>query len=101
MLRFFISPHPTFGSYANPIKFKVDASPYFWWWYALTLNEDYRKICQNYDNSPLILDIQTDRESVMKRVFNDFGDARYEGCRKKAFAKWRTNHVNTNETRGV
>ena len=101
MLRFFISPHPTFGSYANPIKFKVYASPYFWWWYALTLNEDYRKICQQYDKSAPKLDTQTDREIVMRRVFSDFGDVRYEGCRYKAFAKWWTNRVNTNETRGV
>jgi hypothetical protein len=101
MLRFFISPHPTFGSYANPIKFKVYASPYFWWWYALTLNEDYRKICQHYDKSAPKLDTHTEREIVMRRVFSDFGDVRYEGCRYKAFAKWWTNRVNTNETRGV
>ena len=37
----------------------------------------------------------------MRRVFSDFGDVRYEGCRYKAFAKWWTNRVNTNETRGV
>ncbi len=35
MLRYFVSPHPTFGSYANPIAWRVEASPYFWWWRAL------------------------------------------------------------------
>ena len=71
------------------------------WWYALTLNEDYRKICQQYDKSAPKLDTHTEREIVMRRVFSDFGDVRYEGCRYKAFAKWWTNRVNTNETRGV
>ena len=42
-----------------------------------------------------------DTEGMPRRVFSDFGDVRYEGCRYKAFAKWWTNRVNTNETRGV
>ena len=33
----------------------------------------------------------------MRRVFSDFGDVRYEGCRYKAFAKW----SGVDETPGV
>jgi len=101
MLRFFISPHPTVGSYANPIKFKVEESPYFWWWYALTLNDDYRKLCQIHAEGAPLQDAHTEKEIVMRRVFSDFEDIQYEGCRFKAFAAWWRNRVNTNETRGV
>ena len=35
MRRYFITQHPTFGSYAKPIRSKIETSPYFYWWLAL------------------------------------------------------------------
>jgi hypothetical protein len=37
----------------------------------------------------------------MLRVYEDFGDVRYEGDRYRAFTDWWTERVNTTETRGV
>ena len=99
MLRFFISPHPTFGSYKKPIKWKVEASPYFWWWYALTLNEDYRKLCERKASGEVVLAESAEREKLLQ-VYEDFGDLKYTGCRYAAFANWWTKRVNTLETRG-
>ena len=99
MLRFFISPHPTFGSYKKPIKWKVEASPYFWWWYALTLNEDYRKLCEQKASGEVVLAKSAEREKQLQ-VYEDFGDIKYTGCRYAAFANWWTKRVNTLETRG-
>ncbi len=99
MLRFFISPHPTFGSYKKPIKWKVEASPYFWWWYALTLNEDYRKLCEQKASGEVVLAESAEREKQLQ-VYEDFGDIIYTGCRYAAFANWWTKRVNTLETRG-
>ena len=45
MKRFFISQHPTFGSYKNPVAHKIEQSPYYFWWLALTLNEEYLELC--------------------------------------------------------
>ena len=99
MKRFFISPHPTFGSYKNPIKFKIDESPYFWWWYALTLNNKYKLFCE--ENNNFKNNYSNKEEIQIKKLYEDFGDVRYAGCRYVAFTKWWTNRVNTNETRGV
>ena len=97
MLRFFHSPYPTFGSYKNPVHWKVEASPYFWWWYALTLNEGYDELCEQRSTGT-VLNCTDER---MLRVYEDFGDVRYEGDRYLAFSKWWTERVNTNEQRGV
>jgi hypothetical protein len=86
MKRYFLQPYPTFGSYANPIQYKVESSPYFWWWLALTMSDEYSDFCDK------MLDTAykpaTKRESQILRVYNDFGDVRYEGKRHAAFAKW-------------
>ncbi len=99
MIRFFISPHPTFGNYKKPVKWKVEASPYFWWWYALTLNEDYRKLCEQKANGETVL-AETVEEEKQLQVYEDFGNVQYTGCRYAAFASWWTKRVNTLETRG-
>lgn len=97
MLRFFHSPYPTFGSYKNPTHWKIEASPYYWWWYALTLNAGYAQLCaQDAENQNT-----HSADERMLRVYEDFGDIRYEGCRYLAFTQWWTNRVNTNEQRGV
>ena len=99
MIRFFISPHPTFGNYKKPVKWKVEASPYFWWWYALTLNEDYRKLSERKASGEVVL-AETAEEKKQLQVYEDFGDIQYTGCRYSAFASWWTKRVNTLETRG-
>lgn len=100
MLRFFISPHPTFGSYAQPHKWKVEASPYFWWWYALTQNAEYTQLSQDIVLGTVEQHMLTEQQQKMLMVYEDFGDVGFEGCRYAAFARWWRNRVNTNETRG-
>jgi len=95
MLRYFITQHPTFGSYANPIASRVEKSPYYYWWLALTLNDTYTEYCENISVEQ---NIQT--ETAIHKVYEDFGDVRYEGNRYIAFAKWWRSKVNDNETRG-
>ncbi|UWR04221.1 hypothetical protein K3740_05890 [Ruegeria conchae] len=88
MRRYFISPHPTFGRTEIPAAFKVESSPYYWWWHALTLNEGYIAACEN---SGLGFDL----------VYKDFGDVRYQGNRHAAFKVWWNERVNTLEDRGA
>jgi len=87
MIRFFMSQHPLFGSYKNPVPYKVEASPYYWWWYALTLNKDYGIACEN-------------NGSGFEEVYANFGDVRYEGNKHYAFCCWWRERVNTLEKRG-
>ena len=94
MLRYFITQHPTFGSYANPIASKIEKSPYFYWWLALTLNSDYIEICSN----PSANRFKTNNDIL--KVYKDFGDVRYEGDKYIAFTKWWRSKVNDTETRG-
>lgn len=91
MLRYFIAQHPTFGSYKNPIPSKVEASPFYFWWLALTLNEDYSELCERLSNGQITA--STDHEQTMLNVYKDFGDVRYSGNRHKAFADWWTAEV--------
>lgn len=94
MRRYFISQHPTFGSYANPIASKIEQSPYYYWWLALTLNTDYCALCAN----PCSNRFKTN--TAIQRVYEDFGDVRYEGDKYLAFTKWWRSKVNDTETRG-
>jgi hypothetical protein len=98
----FISPWPTFGSYKNPVAFRVEASPYFWWWYALTLNPDYMAVCASLGDVSVTSGAygEEDRKSI-SRVYRDFGDVRYEGSRYIAFARWWTQKLDHGQTRGV
>ena len=93
MRRYFISQHPTFGTYANPIKWKIEESPYFFWWLALTLNKDYLALCRNPSAKRF--------SKAMKSAHKDFGDVRYEGDRHLAFTKWWTEKLPNGETRGA
>ena len=94
MRRFFISPHPTFGSYKNPISTKIEKSPYYFWWLALTLNKEYLAICKDG------LECTEMEGSKLNRIFADFGDVRYEGDKHKAFANWWRRKTNDTETMG-
>lgn len=82
-----MSPWPTFGRKGIPAAFKVEASPYFWWWYALTLHEGYVAACVS-------------GSADYAKVFEDFGDVRYNGNRYAAFKSWWSERVNTLEDRG-
>lgn len=97
MLRFFHSPYPTFGRQKQPSQKTIEASPYFWWWYALTLNTDYRELCEQTAANTVL----NRTDARMLSVYEDFGDVRYEGDRYVAFKQWWTERVNTNEQRGV
>ena len=95
MRRYFISQYPTFGSYANPTKWKIEQSPYFYWWLALTLNDDYVALCKN----PSANHFKTKKELL--KVYEDFGDVRFEGDRYIAFAKWWNAKLANGETKGA
>lgn len=95
MKRFFISQHPTFGSFSRPIKWKVEQSPYFYWWLALTLNEDYLRVC---DDPSANLHRQSKK---LQYVYENFGDVRYKGDSHVAFSKWWNQKLDNGETRGV
>ena len=95
MRRYFISQYPTFGSYANPTKWKIEQSPYFYWWLALTLNGDYVALCGN----PSANRFKTKKKLL--KVYEDFGDVRYEGDRYVAFAKWWNAKLANGETKGA
>jgi hypothetical protein len=98
----FLSPWPTFGSYKNPVAFRVEASPYFWWWYALTLNDDYLAVCDSEGNTDRVSKVYgKDQRAQIARVYADFGDVRYEGSRYIAFAQWWTRKIDGSATRGV
>lgn len=97
MLRFFHSPYPTFGRQKQPSQKKIEASPYFWWWYALTLNNDYAELCEQKATNTVL----NTTDARMMKLNEDFGDVRYEGDRYVAFKQWWTERVNTNEQRGV
>ena len=94
MKRFFISKHPTFGSYKSPVANKVEQSPYYFWWLALTLNEDYLELCAG------ALKCVEVKDSPLHQVFADFGDVRYDGDKYKAFANWWRSKANDAETIG-
>lgn len=93
--RFFITQHPTFGSYANPIKSKIEKSPYFYWFKALTLNDDYVEYCANPSNN------RFKTNDSIHQVYKDFGDVRHEGCVYLAFTKWWIEKIDELDTRGT
>ena len=94
MKRYFISQHPTFGSYENPNSKKIQKSPYYFWWLALTLNTEYIEYCDkaNSESHP--------KNATLRAVYDDFGDVRYNGDKFLAFTKWWRTKVNATETRG-
>jgi hypothetical protein len=96
MKRFFISPHPTFGSYKNPIPAKIEKSPYYYWWLALTLNDDYLELCSSLSepacNPPTTSTL---------RVAVDFGDVSYIGSKYEAFTNWWCEKLSNQDTKGT
>ena len=102
MQRHFVSYAPRFGSYKEPRPFLVKQSPYYWWWLALTLNEDYAKLCEQQQRQRASTSRdQSAPQSRMLKVYEDWGDVRYDGDRYRAFCDWWRNRVNTNEERGA
>lgn len=91
MLRHFIAQPPRFGSYKNPNKTTVKESPYFYWWLALTLNDEYSELCARLQNGSV--KAANELEQQMLAVYEDFGDVRYDGDRYVAFATWWTAKV--------
>lgn len=98
MLRHFIQPHPTFGSYKNPVKRKVEASPYYFWWLALTLSDEYSQFCDRAKLDGKISPVLSERDTRMHWVYKNFGDVRYEGNRYVAFANWWNTEVGRYES---
>ena len=84
-----------FGSYAKPTKWKIEQSPYFFWWLALTLNDDYVALCEKQSAS------RFKTKKKLLAVYEDFGDVRYEGDRYLAFAKWWNAKLANGETKGA
>ncbi len=100
MRRFFISQHPTFGSYKEPNPIRIEQSPYYWWWYALTLSTNYIALCHKLSEQSVQTHLLTRLEKKMYSTYKDFGDVRYKGCRYKAFTKWWTSKTTKEESRG-
>ena len=92
-IRFYKSYAPRFGSYLNPIKWKIEESHYYFWWLALTLNEDYRKFCASKNAK------KKDLKQMLK-IYEDFGDVSYVGDKHIAFTKWWLTKMPNGETRG-
>lgn len=89
MRRFFIAQHPTYGSAKNPVKWRLEESPYYWWWVALTKNSRYIDCCNRGGKGKLA------------KLYKELGDVRYEGNRLKAFVSWWTHEMSSGEKRGV
>ena len=96
MRRFFISPHPTFGSYKNPVASKIEKSPYYYWWLALTLNDGYLNLCSKAGR------LESNSHSAQElRVAADFGDVSYTGDKYKAFTNWWCEKLDNQDTKGT
>lgn len=65
------------------------------------MNTEYAKLTQDVADRVELTHTSTERQQQMLKVYEDFGDVRYEGCRYVAFARWWRERVNTIETRGV
>ena len=93
--RYFISQYPTFGRATKPNRHQIEASPYYFWWLALTYSTDYIDYCENFS-------VQTeDQTEKIQQVYEDFGDVRYVGNKYQAFAKWWKASMPNGETRGA
>jgi hypothetical protein len=83
MKRYFISHAPRFGSYKNPVQWKVEQSPYYFWWLAMLYN------CELGDAA-----------AVDEQVRSDFGCVRRGESLHVEFARWWTEKVGGGERRG-
>jgi hypothetical protein len=100
MRSFFISPSPRFKNAKQPDKKGVEESPYFWWWYALTLNAEYRALCEQKDAGRARRP-KTASEKAMHQLYKDWGDVRFKGDRYVAFTKWFTRPIGKGQTVGA
>lgn len=84
MTRYFISHAPRFGSYKNPVHWKIEQSPYYFWWLALTYAV----------GNPAV------NKGVDKNVLEDFGQVRRSADKHVSFTQWWTARVSREERRG-
>lgn len=84
MKRYFISHAPRFGSYKAPVHWKVEQSPYYFWWLALSYAAENRARFGDID------------EDVLK----DFGQVERGVDKHIAFTQWWTKRVSKVERRG-
>lgn len=94
MKRFFITQHPKFGR-TEPNKSLIEKSPYYYWWLALTLNEDYLSLCEQMPAKQT-----NETETKALTTYRDFGDVRYTGDKYSAFKEWWKRKVSADETKG-
>lgn len=83
MKRYFISHAPRFGSYKNPVQWKVEQSPYYFWWLAMLYNSEI-----------------SDTATIDEQVRSDFGCVRRGESLHIEFARWWTEKVGGGERRG-
>lgn len=84
MKRYFISHAPRFGSYKKPVQWKVEQSPYFYWWLAFTYAVENHAFVEHSD----------------ERVFADFGNIQRGDDKHLSFTQWWTERVSKEERRG-
>lgn len=84
MKRYFISHAPRFGSYKNPVHWKVEKSPYYFWWLALTYAVKNRASVYDMD----------------EHILKDFGHVERGLDKHIAFTQWWIERVNEVERRG-
>ena len=71
--RIFSLHYPVGMILKRPSYASITESPYFWWWYALTLNTEYIKCCANRGKGEL------------RGLYKDFGDVRHDTSNRVAF----------------
>ena len=81
--RFFIVLHPLSGGRWVRNEKTIQASLYYWWWYGMTLNDEYIKCCANGGKGKL------------SKLYEEFGDVRYQGDKSNAFWNWWSAKVGT------
>jgi hypothetical protein len=84
MRRYFISHAPRFGSYKKPVHWKVEKSPYYFWWLALTYAVENRASIDDVD----------------EHVLKDFGYVQRGFDKHLAFTQWWIERVTEDERRG-
>ena len=84
MKRYFISHAPRFGSYKVPVQWKVEQSPYYFWWLAYSYAVEKRALIDDVD----------------EQVLMDFGQVERGVEKHLAFTQWWTERVTKDERRG-
>jgi hypothetical protein len=84
MKRYFISHAPRFGSYKAPVQWKVEQSPYYFWWLAYSYAVENRASIDDVD----------------EQVWMDFGQVKRGVDKHLAFTQWWIERVTKDERRG-